>query len=652
MRLVLIAGAAYFLLLGRAPLSNPDEGRYAEISREMVATGDWMTPRLDGIHYFEKPPLMYWAVALSEELFGPNEWAVRAVVALFAIAGLLITYLTARTLYGRDAGIWSAVALGTTLLYFALGHILLLDMAVSVLMSAALFYFLLGINAKGPTENAHASDSVGRDGRLAKPVLSSSKDPDLRMAPMSSRTGEPPVPTCEPVPTSNPVAPSRRACFYGFYASAALATMTKGLIGFLIPGAVIFLWLLVFNQWRRLRPLYLPTGLVLFLAIAAPWHIAMALRNPSWAHFYFVHEHFQRFATTAAHRVQPWWFYIPILLLGLFPWTGFLYPALRSSLAGGWTRRKDNADAWFLVTWAVFIVLLFSKSQSKLIPYILPVLPPLAVLIGVQLAKDRGTASEGRDGRPARPGTPLGHTQIRTGEPPVPTSEPVSLTPYVIFTCISWLLAAGLLIAVLTPGVIREPAQAAALQPWAVGLALMLAVWSAISFVVARRAHAYSRTGGPPVPTSNPADHSALARLSPLSCVLATTSILLGVLVIVRPAIDIRGTKTLGLKVAALAQPEDRIYSYDGFFPDFLFYSQRQAGLVNDVDADLEPGNDDPAAMARIFISDAEFRSEWEGPNRVFAVARRQSVKELFADPAFHYRLLGEDPGHYLFSNR
>ena len=639
---MLVAGAAYFVLLGRAPLSNPDEGRYAEISREMVATGDWVTPRLDGIHYFEKPPLMYWAVALSEETFGPNEWSVRAVVALFSVAGLLVTYIAGRSLYGRQAGIWSAVALGTTLLYFALGHILLLDMAVSVFMSAALFYFLLGINSRGSTASGQASDSQGRAGRLARPGTPQN--------PSQIRTGGPPVPTSNPAegpaPTTNPAepTPSRRACFYGFYACAALATLTKGLIGFLIPGAVIFLWLLVFNQWKRLRPFYLPTGLLLFLAIAAPWHLAVAARNPSWAHFYFIHEHLQRFATTEAHRVQPWWFYIPIVLLGLFPWTGFLCPALGNALAGGWARRKENADAWFLVTWAVFILLLFSKSQSKLIPYILPMFPPLAVLIGAELAK-------GRAGRPDKlalsptkgPGILQSPSQTRTGEPPVPTSDPaeppvptsgpaeppapttkpISLTPYVIFTVISWLLAAALLVAVLKPGVIREPAQAAALQPWALGLALMLAVWSAITLKLAKK-----------------------------TLILATTAILLCVLVIVRPAIDIRGTKTLGLMVAAQAQPGDRIYSYHGFFPDFLFYAQRQAGLVNDVDADLEPGNDDPAAMARIFISDGEFRSEWDGPGRVFAVARKQSVKELFADPAFHYRLLGEDPGHYLFSNR
>jgi hypothetical protein len=133
--------------------------------------------------------------------------------------------------------------------------------------------------------------------------------------------------------------------------------------------------------------------------------------------------------------------------------------------------------------------------------------------------------------------------------------------------------------------------------------------------------------------------------------VLATTAILLGVLVFVRPVLDIRGTKPLALEVAALAQPGDRIYHYHGFFHDFVYYSQLRVGLVDYRD-ELEPQNDDPAAVARIFISEAEFRRQWDGPGRVFAVARRQNVKELFSDPAFHYRLLGADPGHYLFSNR
>ena len=253
--LALLCAVLYGAGLGRYPLGNPDEGRYAEIPREMVASGDWITPRLNGVNYFEKPPLMYWVVAGCLEIFGPGEWAMRAMPVLFALGGVLLTYGAARTLYGREAGLASAAVLGTSLLYFVIAHLILLDMAVSVLMSATLFCFILGVR--------------------------------------------------------EPVGPRRRWLFLGLYAGAALATLAKGLIGFLIPGAVMFLWLLVFNQWRRLLPMHLTLGALLFLTIAVPWHVLAAQRNPEWAHFYFVREHWERFTTSTHARTAPAWFFIP-----------------------------------------------------------------------------------------------------------------------------------------------------------------------------------------------------------------------------------------------------------------------------------------------------------------------------------------------------
>ena len=274
--LAVLFGLLFAFRLGSYPLGAGDEGRYAEIPREMIVSGDWVTPRLNGVVYFEKPPLVYWVVASSMSLFGQNEWAVRAVPALFALGGVLLTYAAARRLHGRDAGVISAVVLGTSLLYFALAHIVLLDMAMAVLMSATLFCFILGVR----------------------------ESPGWR----------------------------RRWFFYGLYVSAALATLTKGLIGFLVTGAVMFLWLLVFNQWKRLRPLYLPTGLLLFLAVAGPWHVLAALHNETWAYRYFVFEHWLRFTTPAASRPGPWYYYIGVILAGLIPWVGFLWPALREGL--------------------------------------------------------------------------------------------------------------------------------------------------------------------------------------------------------------------------------------------------------------------------------------------------------------------------------
>ncbi len=143
--LAVVFGCLFFFMLGRAALGNPDEGRYAEVPREMIASGDWVTPRLDGVKYLEKPPLGYWAVAVCLEIFGAGEASARTMPALSGLAGVLVTYAAGRRLFGRSAGIASAFVLGTSLFYMALTHILILDLLVSVLMSAALFCFIVGV---------------------------------------------------------------------------------------------------------------------------------------------------------------------------------------------------------------------------------------------------------------------------------------------------------------------------------------------------------------------------------------------------------------------------------------------------------------------------------------------------------------------------
>jgi 4-amino-4-deoxy-L-arabinose transferase-like glycosyltransferase len=553
--LVLGFGVLYGFCLGHAPLANPDEGRYAEIPREMVATGDWVTPQLDGVDYFEKPPLMYWAVAACLEAFGPSEGSLRLVLVLFGVGGVLLAYAAGRSLGGRREGLWSAVVLGTSLFYMAHTRILILDLGVAVLMSATLFCFILGVRT--------------------------------------------------------PPGAGRRWLFYGLYASAALATLTKGLIGFLVTGAVMFLWLLVFGQWRRLRPLYLPTGALLFLAIAAPWHILVGLRNPGWAHFYFIHEHWERFTTTEHGRTGPWWYFIPLVLFGLFPWVGFLWPSVRDAVRGGWARRKENADAWFLLTWAGFIFLFFSKSESKLPSYILPVFPPLAVLIGTWLARAAGPTKLQRSRAPDFAGASSG---LWVG--------------WRIHAVVSGLLAAGVLVAVLRPGLVHlDPSDAAALLPYAVAVAGVLAAGGVLSSALARR-----------------------PRMA-LACMAAAMVPFFWILTLAEPRFEKPGTKALALEVRALAGQGDRVFHYHEFFHDFTFYAARTVDLVG-YQGELEPQNDDPIRMRSRFIDDAEFRRLWAGEGRAWAVARKRDVKQLFADPTFHYHLIGEAPDHYLISNR
>ncbi len=334
--LTLVTALWFCALLGVRPLSNPDEGRYTEIPREMAATGDFVTPRLNGVKYFEKPPLVYWLSALTFREFGVNQFTARLWGGIFSMIGVLLTYAAGRVIYGRAAGIAAAVVLATTLIYYALSQIMLLDMAVAVTMSGALFAFILAM-----------------------------REPRGRR---------------------------RFGLFMVFYIFMALATLSKGLIGFALPGAVIFLWVLLLNRWRALWPFYPIVGTILLLAIAAPWHILAAQANHSdikehdFAWFYFIHEHWLRFTTRIHGRYEPWWFFLPIFLVGLFPWIFFTAQTWRDSFGAGWKSRKENSEAWFFLIWTVFIVAFFSKSQSKLIPYILPVFPAVAVLIGRSVA--------------------------------------------------------------------------------------------------------------------------------------------------------------------------------------------------------------------------------------------------------------------------
>ncbi len=540
-------GALYLFLLGRLPLANPDEPRYAQIPREMLAQGDWVIGRLNEVPYLEKPPLVYWTVGLCHRLFGPGEWSMRLTPALFALGGVLLTYAAARRLHDRAAGLAAAVVFGTSLLTFALARVLLLDMALSVLMSATLFCFILAV-----------------------------REPPGRR---------------------------RRWLFYGLYASAALATLTKGLIGFLIPGAVMFLWLLVFNQWKRLLPMHLAGGVLLFLAIAAPWHVLAAQRNPAWTEFYFVNEHWRRFTEPGHGRTEAWWFFGPVLILGLFPWIGFLGCATRAALEGGWKRRRENAAAWFLVTWAVFVFAFFNLSQSKLIPYILPMFPALAVLIGPWLA---GRLAAG-EGRPLRRG-------LR------------------VFAFFCGVLGVALLVAVLKPGVIRDAEQAAALRPFALAMAAVLLLGGVLAPWLAR----------------------VRGLAAGVTTLVGTTLGFYVGIVLAAPAFQRPVTKDLALVARERVAPGDRVYHYWAFFHDFVYYSGRPVGLVSYID-ELGVQFLPPAERAARFIDDAELRRQWAGPGRVWLVVRKRDQaqpKSVFADAGFRYHLIAETRAHSLISNQ
>jgi 4-amino-4-deoxy-L-arabinose transferase-like glycosyltransferase len=315
--------------LGRR-LANPDEGRYSEISREMAASGDWVTPRLNGIKYFEKPPLQYWATAVSFKLFGENEYSARLYVWLCAFATLLLVGFTGVRLFNPDIGFAAMLALVASPYFMAMGGIVTLDMGLTLWSTLTVCAFLLAEHAEGrPRE--------------------------------------------------------RRRWMWVAWTAMALAVMSKGLVGIVFGGAAVFFQILLRRDLRVLRRMEWGVGLAIFLAIAAPWFVLVSRANPEFAQFFFVHEHLQRFLTTAHRRVEPWWYFIPILAIGFLPWV----MALPSAVRHAW-RSEAGAAAQPLrlaLLWSGFVVLFFSASSSKLPAYILPTFPILALVLGRYLAE-------------------------------------------------------------------------------------------------------------------------------------------------------------------------------------------------------------------------------------------------------------------------
>jgi 4-amino-4-deoxy-L-arabinose transferase-like glycosyltransferase len=320
----------WFLTLDARHLLKSDEGRYAEIAREMVASGDWVTVRYNGLKYFEKPPFHLWMTALAFKAFGIGEWQARLWVALSGAAGIVVFAFAAERWFGSRVGLLTALVLLATPAWILGGHFNSLDMSVSGALACVLAGVLL----------AQHPQTQGR---------------------------------------------RRQGWMLFAWSAVAVAVLTKGLIGLVLPGLTLIVYSLLARDRQIWRRLSLGTGVLLMLAITLPWFVLVSLRNPEFPRFFFIHEHWQRYTSIVHHRDAPVWYFVPVLVAGFLPWTGLAWHM--GTIIGRERGAEGLRPTLLLAVWATTIFVFFSLSGSKLAGYILPVFPALAVLAALALEK-------------------------------------------------------------------------------------------------------------------------------------------------------------------------------------------------------------------------------------------------------------------------
>ena len=340
--LVLLCAPIFFFRLGRPGLGDPDEGRNAEAAREMTATGDWVTPHLDGVVYLDKPPAFFWAMALSFKALGVSELTARAPSALFALAGVALVGWFARRRLGSGAGTIAGVTLALSPLYIVFGRIVIFDMMLTFCMTvAALAAF-------------EALESERR--RILPGIL--------------------------------------------FFAAGGIGTISKGPVALVLPLLVAIVWAFARKRPRALGRLRFGTGALVYFAIIVPWLVLVESRNPGYLRYAIVGENLERMTSNRFETARPFYFYARVVLPGLFPWiilcavagwrrtrAAFKGRPLRETWRAGRARLAGETDQGRLVVayaaiWLWVTILFFSLIASKRPSYMLPCAAPVAILSG------------------------------------------------------------------------------------------------------------------------------------------------------------------------------------------------------------------------------------------------------------------------------
>ena len=281
--LLIVAVAALFIILfgiGGTPLLDPDEPVYAETAREMLQTGDFLSPRIFGNFWYDKPPMYYWLVAIAQFIFGDGEFAARFPAAIMACATSVMVYIAGTKLFNERAGFWSAMILTSCVQFFYLGKAAVTDTTLLFFMTGALFSFI-------------------------------------------------------------------HKRYWLMYICMALATVTKGPIGIVFPGAIIFLYLLFMGQLKEILRMHVIRGLLLYFVLATPWYYAMyTVHGMEFINTFLGFHNLTRFTTAEHANRVTFWYYFPVIILGLFPWTGMLLQSIKASIQD--SRIDDMRNLIFL----------------------------------------------------------------------------------------------------------------------------------------------------------------------------------------------------------------------------------------------------------------------------------------------------------------
>ncbi|HUI26355.1 MAG TPA: glycosyltransferase family 39 protein [Candidatus Kryptonia bacterium] len=506
---VLLAAAivvAYTFSLGIGALAEPDEPRYAEIAREMLARHDWVTPTVNYVKYFEKPPLVYWLTMIVFRLFGMSDGVARIVPVASTLGTLALTGVVGRHAYDRWVAIVGVALLATSPLMFGMGQTLTLDPALTVCLTAALTCFWFGYH---------------RPGR--QPML-----------------------------------------YRAMYIAIGLGVLVKGPVAIVLTGGIVAGFFVVQRDWRGVLRVVDPVGICLFALVALPWFVLVSLRNPEFLKFFVMDQHLKRFLAPEEHH-EGIWFFLPFVFAGLMPWSLGLVMVWRQLPKR--TPREWSAGTWFCSIWAIVVVGFFSLSASKLATYILPALPPLALLCARLL--QQVLARE----------TPFG---LRLGW---------------FFTAVGWVMLVGGSVA----GLLRvDPMVPQLLPSLGAGGVVMVVTGSWL-----RRTHDSQRA---------------------LAIALAGWSLLLCAAMAARDVTT--SYRELGRVIRAQAQPSDLVVIYHHYIQGIPFYTQRRAVLVGGR-GELAFGSEQGDQRDFFWREDDRLVDAWASPKRLFLVINRSELETL-----------------------